>query len=54
MLIVIRSLFLVLKIILSSHVGFKEEIKFYSLKCDVFVLNFSFLNCNKRGTKTYN
>ena len=48
MLIVIRRLFLVLKIILSFYVGFKEDSNSIVCKCNIFVINFSIVNCNKK------
>ena len=47
LMIIIRSLFLVLKFILSFYVGFTEDSNSMVYKCDVFVINVSFLNCNK-------
>ena len=38
MLIVIRRLFLVLKIILSFYVGFKEDSNSIIFKCDILLL----------------
>ena len=45
LIIIIRSLFLVLKIIL----GFKEDSNSIVYKSDIFVINFCFLNCNERA-----